>query len=146
MIWFEAISVLASWLQARTNKLLIDSGSELWEINMASNHICLFVCLFVCDPQPHFSRGVNSQRRTYGDHPLPPRPLVTPGPCVSVCSLSPHTFVLNASCIRSVPSPVLLSYTYTLSSLWSVSLSYTYIQTPQKRTPQHISNPTNKRC
>ena len=90
----------------------------------------LFVCLFVCDPQPHFSRGVNSQRRTYGDHPLPPRPLVTPGPCVSVCSLSPHTFVLNASCIRSVPSPVLLSYTYTLSSLWSVSLSYTYIQTP----------------
>ena len=108
--------------------------------------LCLFVCLFVCDPQPQFSRGVNSQRRTYGDHPLPPRPLVTPGPCVSVCSLSPHTFVLNASCIRSVPSPVLLSYTYTLSSLWSVSLSYTYIQTPQKRTPQHISNPTNKRC
>ena len=106
---------------------------------------CLFVCLF-WDPQPHFSRGVNSQRRTYGDHPLPPRPLVTPWPCVSVCSLSPHTFVLNASCLRSVPSPVLLSYTYTLSSLWSVSLSYTYIQTPQKRTPQHISNPTNKRC
>ena len=109
-------------------------------------HIFFFVCLFVCDPQPHFSRGVNSRRRTYGGHPLPPRPLVTPGPCVSVCSLSPHTFVLNASCIRSAPSPVLLSYTYTLSSLWSVSLSYTYIQTPQKRTPQHISNPTNKRC
>ena len=106
----------------------------------------LFLFLFVCDPQPHFSRGVNSRKRTYGGHPLPPRPLVTPGPCVSVCSLSPHTFVLNASCIRSVPSPVLLSYTYTLSSLWSVSLSYTYIQTPQKRTPQHISNPTNKRC
>ena len=26
----------------------------------------LFVCLFVWDPQPHFSRGVNSRRRTYG--------------------------------------------------------------------------------
>ena len=114
--------------------------------NASQKTFVCFFCLFVCDPQPHFSRGVNSQRRTYGDHPLPPRPLVTPGPCVSVCSLSPHTFVLNASCIRSVPSPVLLSYTYTLSSLWSVSLSYTYIQTPQKRTPQHISNPTNKRC
>ena len=83
---------------------------------------------------------MNSQRRTYGVHPLPHRPLVTPGPCVSLCSLSPHTFVMNVSCIRSVPSPVLLSYTYTLLSLWSVSsLSFcpTHIfKPPQKRTPQ----------
>ena len=73
--------------------------------------------------------------------PLPSRPLVTPGPCLSLCSLSPHTFVMNASCIRSVPSPVLLSYTYTLSSLWSVSsLSFcpTHIFKPHRKEPLNI--------
>ena len=40
----------------------------------------MFVCLFVLDPYPHLSRGVNSRGRTYGEAPLPPRPLVTPGP------------------------------------------------------------------
>ena len=50
--------------------------------------------------------------------PLPPRPLVTPGPRCSLCSLSPHTYC-HASCIRSVPSPVILSYTDILPSIWS---------------------------
>ena len=110
------------------------------ESNKVRIHRAVF-CLFVWDPQPHFSRGVNSQRRTYGDHPLPPRPLVTPGPCLSLCSLSPHTFVMNASCIRSVPSPVLLSYTYTLSSLWSVSSLFfcpTHIFKPHRKEPLNI--------
>ena len=69
----------------------------------------MFVCLFVLDPYPHLSRGVNSRGRTYGEAPLPPRPLVTPGPRCSSCSLSPHTYC-HASCIRSVPSPVLYRY------------------------------------
>ena len=140
MLFWPEISVLGVFLNFDNERM----HPPKYLSDPPGTFVCF--CLFVWDPQPHFSRGVNSQRRTYGDHPRPPRPLVTPGPCVSVCSLSPHTFVLNASCIRSVPSPVLLSYTYTLSSLWSVSLSYTYIQTPQERTPQHISNPTNKRC
>ena len=93
---------------------------------------CLFVCLFVLDPYPHLSRGVNSRGRTYGEAPLPPRPLVTPGPRCSSCSLSPHTYC-HASCIRSVPSPVLLSYTDILPSIWSApSLS---------SCPTHINNP-----
>ena len=50
--------------------------------------------------------------------PLPPKPLVTPGPRCSSCSLSPHTYC-HASCIRSVPSPVILSYTDILPSIWS---------------------------
>ena len=63
---------------------------------------------------------------------LPPRPLVTPGPRCSTCSLSPHTYC-HASCIRSVPSPVLLSYTDILPSIWSApSLS---------SCPTHIINP-----
>ena len=92
--------------------------------------VCLFV--FVLDPYPHLSRGVNSRGRTYGETPLPPRPLVTPGPRCSSCSLSPHTYC-HASCIRSVPSPVLLSYTDILPSIWSApSLS---------SCPTHINNP-----
>ena len=92
----------------------------------------MFVCLFVLDPYPHLSRGVNSRGRTYGEAPLPPRPLVTPGPRCSSCSLSPHTYC-HASCIRSVPSPVLLSYTDILPSIWSApSLS---------SCPTHINNP-----
>ena len=90
------------------------------------------VCLFVLDPYPHLSRGVNSRGRTYGEAPLPPRSLVTPGPRCSSCSLSPHTYC-HASCIRSVPSPVLLSYTDILPSIWSApSLS---------SCPTHINNP-----
>ena len=103
-----------------------------------------FVCfvLFVCDPQPHFSRGDNSRKRTYGGHPLPPRPLVTPGPCVSVCSLSPHTFVLNASCIRSVPSPVLLSYTYieSIESLVCFPVLHIY-SNPTEKNPSTYFKP-----
>ena len=92
----------------------------------------MFVCLFVLDPYPHLSRGVNSRGRTYGETPLPPRPLVTPGPRCSSCSLSPHTYC-HASCIRSVPSPVLLSYTDILPSIWSApSLS---------SCPTHVNNP-----
>ena len=73
--------------------------------------------------------------------PLPPRPLVTPGPCCSSCSLSPHTYC-HASCIRSVPSPVLLSYTDILPSIWSApSLS----SCPTKpHTYEPLKNPTYK--
>ena len=96
------------------------------------NKCYCIVCLFVLDPYPHLSRGVNSRGRTYGEAPLPPRPLVTPGPRCSSCSLSPHTYC-HASCIRSVPSPVLLSYTDILPSIWSApSLS---------SCPTHINNP-----
>ena len=50
--------------------------------------------------------------------------------------------------VRTLPCPPVL-YIYPIESLvcfFLVFLSYTYIQTPQKRTPQHISNPTNKLC
>ena len=54
----------------------------------------------------------------------------------SLFPLPPH--FCHASCIRSVPSPVLLSYTYTLSSLWSVSslfFSPTHIFKPHRKNP-----------
>ena len=110
------------------------------------NALGWFVCL---GSATAFFPRVNSQRRTYGDHPLPPRPLVTPGSCLSLCSLSPHTFVMNASCIRSVPSPVLLSYTYTLSSLWSVSSLFfcpTHIFKPHRKEPLNKHQTPHTNC
>ena len=60
-------------------------------------------------------------------------------------------YFCHASCIRSVPSPVLLSCTYNLSSLWSVPSLFScpthiFKPRPQKGTPQHTSNPTHKLC
>ena len=57
-----------------------------------------------------------------------------------------HECILHP--VRTLPCPPVL-YIYPIESLvcfFLVFLSYTYIQTPQKRTPQHISNPTNKLC
>ena len=57
-----------------------------------------------------------------------------------------HECILHP--VRTLPCPPVL-YIYPIESLVCfllVFLSYTYIQTPQKRTPQHISNPTNKLC
>ena len=50
--------------------------------------------------------------------------------------------------VRALPCPPVL-YIYPIESLvcfFLVFLSYTYIQTPQKRTPQQTSNPTYKLC
>ena len=94
-----------------------------------SEYLCLFVCF---GSVPAFVPRGQLPREDLRRAPLPPRPLVNPGPHCSSCSLSPHTYC-HASCIRSVPSPVLLSYTDILPSIWSApSLS---------SCPTHIINP-----
>ena len=48
---------------------------DVWLCELPHDMIELapFVYLFVCwGPQPHFSHGVNSRGRTYGDHPYHP--------------------------------------------------------------------------
>ena len=73
----------------------------------------------------------------------------SPPGLVSVSVPSPPVLM---SCIlhpvRTLPCPPVL-YIYPIESLvcfFLVFLSYTYIQTPQKRTPQQTSNPTYKLC
>ena len=79
---------------------------------------CYHVCLFDCfGSVPAFVPRGQLPREDLRRAPLPPRPLVTPGPRCSSCSLSPHTYC-HASCIRSVPSPVLLSYTDIITFLF----------------------------
>ena len=98
-----------------------------------------FPLVFVCfGSVPAFVPWGQLPREDLRRAPLPPRPLVTPGPRCSSCSLSPNTYC-HASCIKSVPSPVLLSYTDILPIIWSApSLS---------SCPTHIINPhTYKLC
>ena len=58
--------------------------------------------------------------------PLPPRPLVTPGPRCSSCPLSPHTYVMHPASGQYPPPS--LSGTDIRPSIWSApSLSYIYI-------------------
>ena len=110
--------------------------------------LTFLVCLFVWDPQPHFSYGVNSQGRTYGDHPYHPGHS-SPKGLVSLSVPSPPVLL---SCIlhqvRTLACPP-VQYIQPIESLvcpFLVFLSYTYIQHPQKGTPQHTSNPTYKLC
>ena len=78
------------------------------------------------------SHGVNSLGRTYGDLPCH---LSTPGLRLPSCSLSPHTFC-HTSCIRSVPSPVLLSYQVSGLSLSCLSVIHIYLN------PTHMNAST----
>ena len=58
-------------------------------------------------------------------------------------------YLCHASCIRSVPSPVLLSYTYTLSSLWSVSSLFfcpTHIFKPRRKEPLNKHQTPHTNC
>ena len=63
---------------------------------------------FFCDPQPHFSHRVNSQGRTYGDHPYHPGHLSPPG----LVSLSVPSPPVLSSCILhqvcTLPCPPVL--------------------------------------
>ena len=106
-----------------------------------------FFCLFVClrSVTALFPRGQlpkEDLRRS------PSTTQATRHPRALSQSLFPlPPYLCHASCIRSVPSPVL--YIYPIESLvcfFLVFQSYTYIQTPQKRTPQQTSNPTYKLC
>ena len=85
-------------------------------LNLFDIFFCFFVCLFKIHnrivPTGSTPKGGPTEITLY--HPGNSSP---PG-LVSVSVPSPPLLML---CILSVPSPVLLSYTYTLSSLWSVS-------------------------
>ena len=99
-----------------TSELNIPLIRKLYGIFLLTNYVvCLFVCFgYVTALVPH---GQFLQRA-----PLPPRPLVTPGPRCSSYPLSPP-YLCHASSIRSVPFPVLLSCTSILPSRWSVPSS-----------------------
>ena len=118
--------------------------------------IGLQMCLFVLDQQPHLSHGVNAQGRTYGDHPYHPARSLVSRPLSHVLfppPPPPPPYFCHASCIRSVPSPVLLSCTYifrrpiltkSLVCPFLVFPSYTYILNSTQNEPLNSSNPTYK--
>ena len=77
--------------------------------------------------------------------PIPPRPLVTPGPRISACPLSPHTYVMHpASGQYPPPSSCPVQISYQVSGLSPPCLPVLHIYlTPTNMNP---SNPTYKLC
>ena len=105
----------------------------------------LFVCLR--SATAFFPRG-QLPREDLRRSPLPPRPLVTPGPCLNFCSLSPNTFVMHPAS-GPYPPPVLLSCTYNLSSLWSVPSLFscpTYIFKTHRKEPLNTLKTPHTNC
>ena len=113
---------------------------------------CFYVicfCLFVClrSATAFFPRGQlpkEDLRRS------PSTTQATRHPRALSQSLFPlPPYFCHASCIRSVPSPVLLSYTYTLSSLWSVSSLFfcsTHIFKPHRKEPLNKHQTPHTNC
>ena len=100
---------------------------------------CLFVCLFVCfGVVTVFVPLGQLPREDLRRSPLPPRPLVNPGPHLSSYSLSPHTFVMHPV---SGPCNPPLSCTYNLSSIWSVPSLFSC---PTHIFETHKKEPLNK--
>ena len=130
------------------NHLKIHSSGSERQFNL--DGLQFFTCLFVWDPQPHFSHGVNSLGRTYGDDPYHPGHLSPQGlVSLSVPPPPPPPYFCHASCIRSVPSPVLLSCTYNLSSLWSVPSLFscpTHIFKPHRKEPLNTHQTPHTNC
>ena len=69
--------------------------------------------------------------------PLPPRPLVTPGPYLPLCSLSPHTIVMHPASGQYPPcNPRPVHISYLVFGLFLPCLLVLHIySTPQKENP-----------
>ena len=109
--------------------------------------ITWYVCLFVLDPQPHLSHGVNSQGRTYRNYPN--HPGHSSPPCLVSLPVPSPPYFCHASCIRSVPSPVIMSCTYNLSSLWFVPSLFscpTHIFKPHRKEPLNTHQTPHTNC
>ena len=77
-------------LQCRLSNILLESTVR------KNARSILFFCLFVClrSATAFFPWG-QLPREDLQSSPLPPRPLVTPGPCLTFSALSPRTFVMH---------------------------------------------------
>ena len=67
-----------------------------------------FVYLFDWDPQPHFPHRVNSQGRTYRDHPYHPGHSSPPGLVSHSVSSPPVLLSCILHQVRTLPSPPVL--------------------------------------
>ena len=73
----------------------------------------LVCCLFVLDPYPHLSRGVNSRGRTYGELPYHPGHSSPPGLFVLHVPYPPILIVMHPASGQSPPlssCPIQISY------------------------------------
>ena len=88
--------------------------NQYFTSEISTSPVVLFVCLFVCfgSVTAFVPRG-QLPREDLRRAPLPPRPLVTPGPRCSSCPLSPRTYVMHPVSGQYPPPsscPVQISY------------------------------------
>ena len=137
---------------SQNKTILFENGifTDLWlirvEVFVPKVHVYLYVCLFVCLFWIRNRICPTGSTPDGGPAESSPTTQATRHPRASLLFMSPiPPYLCHASCIRSVPSPVLLSYTDILPSIWSApSLSScpTHIFNPHKYEPlkPHICN------
>ena len=132
------------WYWLKPRRILI---MEKWliKISRVFRVPCCCCCCCLRSVTALFPRG-RLPKEDLRRSPLPPRPLVTPGPCCSSCSLSPHTYC-HASCIRSVPLPSScpIQISYQVSGLPPPCLPVLHIYL-KPHTYEPLKNPTYKLC
>ena len=128
------------------NHLKIHSSGSERQFNL--DGLQFFTCLFVWDPQPHFSHGVNSQGRTYGDDPYHPGHL-SPQGLVSLSVPSPppppppRTFAMHPASGLYPPlssCPVHITYRVSGLSLPCFHVRHIY-SNPTERNPLTHTKP-----
>ena len=114
-------------------------NTQLQSVHYREPDLCYFVCLFVClgSATAFFPRGQLPKE----DLRRPPSTTQATRHPRALCQCLfplPHTFVLNASCIRSVPSPVL--YIYPIESLVCFPVLHIY-SNPTEKNPSTYFKP-----
>ena len=106
--------------------------------NDASSYFCLFEIR-----NRIFSGGSTPKEGPTEITPIPPRPLVTPGPCLTLCSLYPRTFVMYPASGPYPPlssCPVHIPYRVSGLSLPCIPVLHIYIN-PTERNPSTYIKP-----
>ena len=132
------LTIFSFFLLQKSLCLTFKHGTHRRSTNVCMYKHVFFVCLR--SATAFFPRG-QFPREDLRRSSLPPRPLVTPGPCLTFCSLSPRTFVMHPA---SGPYPPLSSFpvhiTYRVSGLSLPCFPVLHIYSnPTERNPStHI--------
>ena len=125
-----------------TETIALSSSTCKCDVDCTPYHLCLFVCLR--SATAFFPRG-QLPREDLRRSPLPPRPLVIPGPCLTFCSLSPRSFVMHPASGPYPPMsscPVRITYNHFLwqyHTHWAAPVNITVSNINRNPVSVHVS-------
>ena len=102
---------------------------------MPDPYFFIFVCL---RPTTAFFPRGQLPREDLRRSPLPPRPLVTPGPCLTFSSLSPVLLSCILHQVRTLPCPVHITYRVSGLSLPCFPVLHIYSNPTERNPSTHI--------